>query len=631
MTEHPFLKLLIGEAPVEAFEGPVEQARRRGAASDEVERTQEAALLALQLRANLAERRRREGELAALYETAGDLASIRDVEQVLNAIVRRARRLLRADTAYLAMIDEQRGDAPIRVTEGTVGEEFRRLRLPLGVGLGGLVAQTARASFSADYLHDPRFLHDDVIDSAVGGERIVAILGVPLTVGERVIGVLFAADRTERHFTPDEVNLLGSLAAHAAIAIDNARLFQESEQARAELARANAYVREHSEAVERAAAVHERLTDVVLGGGWLDDVAAALAEILDGTVVVLDADCSTLARSGRAQPDQRGSQGLRDALKQARSTGRAARIDADGDPGRTWVAAVVAGSEQLGALLLAGGEELYSADLRTLERAAQVTALLLLQQRSVAEAEQRLRGEFLEDILAHAQRDPEGLRRRARLLGLNLDAEHVVVVASGGERRSLLAGAARLVGEHGGLIADRGTAVTVVLPQIASRAAADAVSAELRPDGLPVTAGVAGPVAGAAGLAAAYADADRCRRVLLVLGREGEAATVDDLGVYALLFSQAGRDELGRFVDRMLGPVLAYDTERGTVLAETLEAYFAAGGNLTRAAEALHVHVNTLYQRLDRVTAVLAREWQTAEIALQLHLALTIRRLGSVV
>lgn len=417
MIEHAFLKLLISEAPAEAFEGPVEQARRRGAAADEVERTQEAALLALQLRANLAERRRREGELAALYETAGDLASIRDVEQVLRAIVRRARRLLRADTAYLAMIDEQRGDAPIRVTEGTVGEEFRRLRLPLGVGLGGLVAQTARASFSADYLHDPRFVHADEIDHAVGGERIVAILGVPLMVGERVIGVLFAADRTERHFTPGEVNLLGSLATHAAIAIDNARLFQESEQARAELARANAYVREHSEAVERAAAVHERLTDVVLRGGWLDDVAAALAEILDGSVVVVDASCATLARSGRARQGHADGQRLRDALKQARSTGRAVRMDAD--DGRTWVAAVVAGSEQLGALLLSGREDLYSADLRTLERAAQVTALLLLQQRSVAEAEQRTRGEFLEDILAHARRDPEGLRRRARLLGLN--------------------------------------------------------------------------------------------------------------------------------------------------------------------------------------------------------------------
>ncbi len=626
MGEHAFLKLLLSEAPVEAFDAPVDAARDRGAPAEEVERLRESALLALQLRSILQQRRRREGELAALYETAGDLISIRDVDKVLRAIVRRARRLLRADTAYLALIDEEQGDAPMAVTEGTVGEEFRRLRLPLGVGLGGLVAQTGRASFTADYLHDPRFVHAEIIDRAVAIERIVGILGVPLQVGERVIGVLFASDRTERHFTPDEVNLLGSLAAHAAIAIENARLFQQSQRALAEVEEANTYVREHSEAVERAAAVHERLTDVVLGGGRMDDVAGALAEVLHGTVEVVDGDWNILSRHG-PDGDVRGEvERLEPALKQARSTGRAARVDLD-RVGRTWVAAVVAGSEQLGALLLSGREDLYSADLRTLERAAQVTALLLLQQRLVAEAEQRMRGEFLDDILTHAQRDPEGLRRRARLLGLNLDAEHAVIVVSGGERQHVLAAGARLGGQRGGLVAERGGTVVCILPELAARQAADALLKEFEGQ---ATAGAAGPATGPASLAAAYADADRCRRVLLALGREGEAATIDDLGVYALLFSQAGRDELVRYVDRMLGPLVTYDAERGTALVETLEAYFATGGNLTKSSALLHVHVNTLYQRLDRITALLGRSWQDAEVGLQLHLALTIRRLGEI-
>jgi DNA-binding PucR family transcriptional regulator len=94
---------------------------------------------------------------------------------------------------------------------------------------------------------------------------------------------------------------------------------------------------------------------------------------------------------------------------------------------------------------------------------------------------------------------------------------------------------------------------------------------------------------------------------------------------------EAGRGELDRFVDRTLGPVLAYDGERGTDLAATLEAYFAAGGNLTRAAGALHVHVNTLYQRLDRVGVLLTPSWQEADGALQVQLALTIRRLRDAV
>ena len=52
-----------------------------------------------------------------------------------------------------------------------------------------------------------------------------------------------------------------------------------------------------------------------------------------------------------------------------------------------------------------------------------------------------------------------------------------------------------------------------------------------------------------------------------------------------------------------------------------------AGGNLARAAEALHVHVNTLYQRGERIARLLSPRWREPDEALQLHLALQVRRL----
>lgn len=646
--EVPFLKLLVEEAPADAFDAPVAAARAAGASREEVDRLNEAAVLALQVRSVLHERRRRENELKALYETAGDLIAIRDVEQVLQAIVRRARRLLGTDTAYLTLIDEQRGDTYMRVTEGTVGEEFRQLRLPLGVGLGGLVAETCRPSFTSDYLDDPRFVHTDRIDGAVASERIQAILGVPLMVGEQVLGVLFASDRNERHFSPDEVNLLSSLGAHAAIAIENARLFQEAQRAVAELNAANEFVQGHSEAVERAAAVHERLTGIVLEGGDLDAVGAALTAVLGASLVVVDESGRVLVRAGDRPPDD--VDGLEEALTRARHGGRTVRFedsggeDGDGTAGSgedgagedgagqlsrgCWVTAVVAGSEHLGALVLRSDRELDGADLRTLERAAQVTALLLLNRRSVAEAEHRLRGEFLEDLLGHAHRDPEGLRRRAMLLGLDLDQRHAALVGSGGDRRRMLAAASHLTAARGGFVAERGQAIAVFVAETEPRQAADLLRDELgRADRDISVVGAAGPASGPAALASAYVDADRCRRALLALGRDGETATAAELGVYALLFNESGRTELDAFVERTLGPIEAYDEERGTALAESLQAYFQEGGNVTRAAERLHVHVNTLYQRLDRIDALLGRSCQDPEVGLELHLACRIRRL----
>src|SRR6266542_1684639 len=88
-----------------------------------------------------------------------------------------------------------------------------------------------------------------------------------------------------------------------------------------------------------------------------------------------------------------------------------------------------------------------------------------------------------------------------------------------------------------------------------------------------------------------------------------------------------GRAGFRRPADR-LRPVLDYDARRGTVLTKTLEAYFGCGGSPARAAELLHVHVNTVVQRLERLGGLLGPDWQQPERALDLQLALRLYRLG---
>ncbi|WP_438818456.1 GAF domain-containing protein, partial [Streptomyces griseus] len=71
--------------------------------------------------------------------------------------------------------------------------------------MGGLVGRTARPYATGGYRADPRFDHAGPIDSAVLSEGRGAILGVPLRLGARVIGVLYAADRAPREFSATEV------------------------------------------------------------------------------------------------------------------------------------------------------------------------------------------------------------------------------------------------------------------------------------------------------------------------------------------------------------------------------------------------------------------------------------------
>ncbi|MEU5298757.1 hypothetical protein [Streptomyces umbrinus] len=144
-SDRTFLEFLARDAPSAEFEEPIIADRALGASAETVAALERSILLALRVRAALDRSRRREAELSALYETVGDLVALRDVDAVLEAIVRRARKLLDTDTdtAYLALYDPERGHAYVRETNGSVSAEFQHLLMPLGAGLGGLVVQTA--------------------------------------------------------------------------------------------------------------------------------------------------------------------------------------------------------------------------------------------------------------------------------------------------------------------------------------------------------------------------------------------------------------------------------------------------------------------------------------------------------
>ena len=119
-AETPFLELLARGASADAYEQPVLLARAEGRPTEQIVALEQAKLLALRVRSELEGRRRREAELSALFETAHDLAGLRDLDAVLQAIVQRARSLLGTDVAYLSLNDPARGDTYMRVTEGSV-------------------------------------------------------------------------------------------------------------------------------------------------------------------------------------------------------------------------------------------------------------------------------------------------------------------------------------------------------------------------------------------------------------------------------------------------------------------------------------------------------------------------------
>lgn len=581
------LRLLADDAP----------AAELAAAADRIAVEDPAARdLALRIRSGMDASKRRAAELSALVDVARELASSRDPGRVLDTIVHRARTLVGTDVAYLTLYDPDRGDTFMRATDGSVSAAFQQLRLPLGAGLGGLVAETHKPYWTADYPGDRRFRHTSTIDNAVGEEGLVAICGTPLIVDSSFVGVLFASNRTRRPFSRDEVSLLQSLAALAAVTLVQVRAATETADALTQLSVAHA-------GVEHAAAAHDRFAEIVLSGGDVDAIAAALAELLGVWVVLVDAHGNELASAGvPAQLDL--------SRLPALTNGRLTRF------GDHWAITATAKGEPLGALVIGGVDDLPPADRRIVERAAVVTALVLLFRRQAAEQSRHAQADVLADALSGTA-DAAAVADRARLLGHDIPDRMVVAVCRGGADSRLpaaLDGRVVLSGRYDGdlvLVLDLPSAVT----------GAAELADPARRTGM--TIGVTGPAAWGEGLVAAHRQAARLVGTMTRLGRTAQAAAPDDLGLAGLVGAETV--DVAAHVTHVLGPLIEYDARRGTELLATLSAYFAAGQSPTRAAGVLHLHPNTVQQRLDRITALLGDGWQHPDRAVDLQVALRLR------
>jgi signal transduction histidine kinase len=175
-------------------------------------------------RGPLADRRRLE-ELGFLAEVARLVGSARTWDELMGTIVDRATVAARAEVCSLYLMDRDGSGVTLAATNGLDPEQVGFARLPLGLGITGIVAQTRRPTTSINVHRDRRFHWIRGVDEP----KFTSMCSVPLIWDDQVVGVLNVQTVRRRQFTRRDVGFLETLAALLAGIVERNRLQREAE------------------------------------------------------------------------------------------------------------------------------------------------------------------------------------------------------------------------------------------------------------------------------------------------------------------------------------------------------------------------------------------------------------------
>jgi signal transduction histidine kinase len=185
------------------------------------------------------------------------------LDELLNVLLPRIRDILRADTCAVLLLDDEAQELVARAALGIEEEVEQGVRVPVGKGFAGRIAAARRPVIIDDLA---RF---DVWNPILREKGLKSMLGVPLLVGADVLGVLHVGTLVHRRFRDDDLELLQLVADRVALAIERARLHEETVQL--EQLKANFVAIASHELRTPATSVYGVLTTLASRADELDD------------------------------------------------------------------------------------------------------------------------------------------------------------------------------------------------------------------------------------------------------------------------------------------------------------------------------------------------------------------------
>lgn len=210
---------------------------------------------------------------ATLASITAEIAALRDPAVVLQRTAEEAMRLLKADSAIINPLES--GDARLGwpIAYAPVDGDADDIPVPVGQGISGLAMAERRVVFTGDYLNDTAIEHTDELDAYIRRRGMRSVMTAPLISSAGNLGGLTVQSARHNAFDADDAELLRLLADQAAIAITNARLYDELGAESAALAR-------QTDSQRRLLEINRRLLSTLEPATVLDIVADGMKSVV---------------------------------------------------------------------------------------------------------------------------------------------------------------------------------------------------------------------------------------------------------------------------------------------------------------------------------------------------------------
>jgi len=170
---------------------------------------------------------KRLAQLERIIEISRSLNSTLSRRPLIYQIVNAARELTHTEASSIMLVDRKTGELHFEAATGARSQEIRSAVVPMDGSVAGWVVQNDEPLVVEDAQQDPRFYRQ--LDSQIGFQTR-SLIAVPLAVRGKIIGVLEAVNKLGGEpFSDEDVRLLMILADQAAVAIENAMLFEQSD------------------------------------------------------------------------------------------------------------------------------------------------------------------------------------------------------------------------------------------------------------------------------------------------------------------------------------------------------------------------------------------------------------------